>query len=187
MTAQTEAKITWEDLERMPPDGMRHEIINGEHVVNAAPNLFHQDVSRNLEMILLNFVKEHRLGKIYDSPVNVLFGDGSVVDPDLVFVGNDRRSILKRKYIEGAPDLIVEILSDSTRRYDEIAKRALYERFGVTEYWLVDPDACTVKVYRRGASGSYGHPVLVTAAEDKTLTTPLLPGLTIDLAEVFAE
>jgi Uma2 family endonuclease len=71
MTAQSEVRITWEDLQRMPPDGMRHEIINGEHVVNAAPNLFHQDVSRNLEIILTLFVKEHRLGKIYNSPVNV--------------------------------------------------------------------------------------------------------------------
>jgi Uma2 family endonuclease len=104
-----------------------------------------------------------------------------------VFIGNERRSILKVKYIEGAPHLIVEVLSDSTRRYDEIEKRVLYELFGVTEYWLVDPDSYTVKVYRPGSSGGYGHPVLITAAEDRMLTTPLLPGLTIDLAEVFAE
>ena len=187
MTTGTEARITWEDLDRMPPDGMRHEIIRGEHVVNAAPNLFHQDVSRNLEVILTLFVTTYGLGKVYDSPVNVLFPDGTIVDPDLVFISNDRRAILKGKRIEGAPDLVVEVLSESTRRYDEIEKRELYEQFAVPEYWVIDPDARSVKIYRRGASGSYEHPLLLTAADDKTLTTPLLPGLIIDLAKVFAE
>lgn len=187
MTTQTEATITWEDLDRMPPDGLRHEIIRGEHVVNAAPNLFHQDVSRNLEVILTLFVKRGKLGKVYDSPVNVLFPDGTMVDPDVVFVSQERRSILKSKRIEGAPDLIVEVISESTRQYDEVDKRALYEEFGVAEYWIIDLIPRSVKVYRRDASGAFGHPLLVTAAEDKTLTTPLLPGLTIDLAEVFEE
>ena len=187
MTTGTEARITWEDLDRMPPDGMRHEIIRGEHVVNAAPNLFHQDVSRNLEVILTLFVTANGLGKVYDSPVNVLFPDGTMVDPDLVFISNDRRAILKGKRIEGAPDLIVEVLSESTRRYDELEKRELYEQFRVPEYWVIDPDARSVKIYRRGVSGDYEHPLLITAADDKTLTTPLLPGLIIDLAEVFAE
>lgn len=187
MTSQTHATITWEDLERLPPDGMRHEIIRGEHVVNAAPNLFHQDVSRNLEIILTLFVKRARLGKVYDSPVNVLFPDGTMVDPDVVFVSNERRSILKAKRIEGAPDLIVEVLSESTRQYDEVEKLALYGEFGVTEYWIIDPIPRSVKRFLRDATGAFAHPLLITAANDKTLTTPLFPGLTIDLAEVFEE
>src|SRR5438045_4154510 len=97
VTTNTEVRITWEDLDRMPPDGMRHEIIRGEHVVNAAPNLFHQDISRNLVIILTLFVQRGGLGKVYDSPVNVLFPDGSMVDPDIVFVGTARRAILKEK------------------------------------------------------------------------------------------
>lgn len=185
MTTQTEATITWEDLDRMPPDGLRHEIIRGEHVVNAAPNIKHQLVSRNLEFILHSFVSKGRLGEVLDSPVNIVFANHEVYDPDVIFVSNERRALIGEKRIEGAPDLVVEILSESTRRVDEIVKRATYEQFGVTEYWIVDAYAETVKVYRRDASGAFAHPLLVTAAEDKTLTTPLLPGLTIDLAEVF--
>jgi Uma2 family endonuclease len=185
MTSQTEVRITWDDLERLPPDGMRHEIIRGEHVVNATPNLKHQFVSRNLEFILHAFVRAHRLGEVLDSPVGVVFPNGEVFDPDIVFVSNEHRARLGEKRIEGAPDLVVEILSESTRRTDEITKRATYEEFGVTEYWIIDTYAESVKVYRRSDSGAFAHSVLVTAAEDRTLTTPLLPGLTIDLAEVF--
>lgn len=187
MTTQTEARITWEDLDRLPPDGMRHELIRGEHVVNAAPNLFHQDISQNLVGIVRPFVRRAGLGRVYQSPVNVLFPDGSMVDPDVVFVSNERRSVLKKKRIEGAPDLIVEVLSKSTRRHDEVDKRSLYEEFGVAEYWIIDPIPQSVKIYRRDASGAFGHSFVVSAMEDTTLTTPLLPGLAIALAEVFAE
>jgi Uma2 family endonuclease len=186
MSTEVSARITWEDIERMPEDGRRHEIIHGEYVVNAAPRLRHQFVVRNLEFILHAFSRERKLGEVVQV-VEVLFPDDDLFVPDLIFVSNERRSILTDKRLVGAPDLAVEVLSNSTRRHDEIEKRITYEKFGVVEYWLVDADANSVKVYRRDASGTFAHPLLVTLTEDKILTSSLFPGLTIDLREVFAE
>jgi Uma2 family endonuclease len=186
MSTEVSARITWEDIERMPEDGRRHEIIHGEYVVNALPRIRHQLVSLNLQTLLHLFVRETGIGLIIP-PAEILFPDDDLFAPDLIYLSNERRNRLTEKRLVGAPDLAVEVLSESTRRHDEIEKRITYEKFGVVEYWLVDADANSVKVYRRDASGAFAHPQLITLNEDKILTSPLFPGLTIDLAEVFAE
>ena len=113
-------------------------------------------------------------------------GDGRWVDRERgVALGHARLAIIEA-VVHGAPDLVVEIASPASRRQDEVLKRGLYERAGVEEYWLVDPEAETVKVFRRGESG-YGRPVLLSAREGDRLESPLLPGLEIPLAAVFAE
>ena len=176
----TQTKWTYEDL-LLLDDGKRHEIIDGELVVNAAPNLRHQAVVRRLTVIISNWLETHPVGEIWASPIDVLFSDFEVVEPDLVYVSNERAGILNVKNIKGAPDLLVEVLSDSTRRMDEITKRKLYETRGVAEYWILDPEIDVVKVYRGGTRVAE-----LSLEHGDTLTTPLLPGLEIPLAKIFA-
>ena len=185
MSRQTQpVKLTYEDYVLIPEDGKRHEIIDGEHHVTPAPNTRHQDVVMNLARVIGQFVHEHRLGRLYASPVDVVFSPTSIVQPDLVFVSSERTSIITRPNIQGAPDLVIEILSKGTRRKDEVVKHRLYEQFGVREYWLVDPDLETVRVYRLTESG-YSPPADLSKESNDRLTTPLLPSLELPLTEIF--
>src|SRR5438128_3226950 len=141
-------KLTYEDFLLFPDDGKRHELIDGEHYVTPSPKTKHQRVSGNLFAALHNHVHPRRAGQLLAAPMDVLLSDTDVVEPDLLFISAARSSIITEPNIQGAPDLVVEILSEGTRKTDEITKRKLYERFGVTEYWVVDPELETVKVYR---------------------------------------
>lgn len=184
--AQTAPKLTYDDFVLFPDDGKRHELIDGEHYVSPSPNVRHQRVLRRLSMLLQSFVEAHRLGEIFFAPLDVVFTLHDVVEPDLIFVSNARASILTAANLQGAPDLVVEVLSPSNRRYDEVRKRGLYERAEVGEYWIVDPEADTVKVYRRDGD-QFGRPALLSAGDADRLTSPLFPGLEIALADVLAE
>jgi len=117
--------------------------------------------------------------------VDVVFSNLDVVVPDLVYVSNERSKIVTEKNLQGAPDLVVEILSESTRKTDEITKRKLYERFGVKEYWILDPVLDTAKVFHRGVKG-FERPAALSVEANEALTSPLFPGLTIPLADIFA-
>ncbi len=175
-------RLTYEDYVLIPEDGRRHEIIDGERYVSAAPFLPHQDLVLWLGAEFLSFLKGRGLGKVYVAPVDVLLSPYDVVQPDVVFVSQERSSILTRNKIQGAPDLLVEILSDSTRKLDEGVKLRRYERFGVREYWLIDPRRESVRIYRLTDSGF--QPVARLAKGD-ALSTPLLPGLAISVADMF--
>ncbi len=176
--------MTYEDLLLLPEDGLRHEIIDGEHYVNASPITKHQRVSYRLILAIGNYLEEHQVGVLFHAPFDVVFSRYDVVEPDLIFISNERREILTTKNIQGSPDLLIEILSDSNRKYDEVTKRALYERTGVPEYWIIDPVADDVRIFRRNASGRYERAVELSG--DDTLTSPLFPGLEIRLDRIFA-
>jgi Uma2 family endonuclease len=177
-------KLTYEDYVLFPADGMRHEILDGEHYVTAAPNPRHQMISLELGSRLHGFVKEHQLGWVIPAPCDVVLALHDIVQPDLLFISRERAGIVTENDIQGAPDLLVEILSGSTRRRDEGTKRERYESCGVREYWIVDPVRQTVLVYQLegGRFRSAGH---LAAASADVLTTPLLPGLAIPLREIF--
>ena len=177
-------KLTYEDYVLFPEDGLRHEILDGEHYVTASPFLPHQDVFSNLHSFLHPFVRKHRLGKVYGAPCDVVLSPHDVVVPDLLFISNERLRILTERNIQGAPDLVVEILSRSTRRRDEGIKLERYDLFGVREYWMFDPDQKVVRVFRRQRSRLALASELSAEAGD-ILATPLLPGLEIPLAEIF--
>lgn len=180
--------MTYSELLKISPlDDLWHELIEREHVARGGATIEHQQVLQNLAMSVWNFLEDHPIGDALHRPLDVVLDERNVLQPDLFFAGTARLEIFKEENVQGAPDLVVEVVDEESRRRDERKKRAVYERFGVAEYWIVDPDALAVKVYRRDASGAFAHPLLVTAADDKTLSTPLLPGLTIDLAEVFEE
>lgn len=177
-------KLTYEDYLGLPEDGNRHEILDGEHYVTAAPYLRHQGVVVELTSWIAPFVRRHRLGQFYVAPVDVLLSRHDVVQPDLFFLSNERLPLLTEKNVQGAPDLVIEILSPATRRRDEGIKLETYERFGVREYWLVDPERRTVRIYRRTGDSLRKEADLAAAAGDR-LATPLLPGLEIPLADIF--
>ncbi len=177
-------KLTYEDYVRIPDDGKRHEIIDGEHYVTAAPFLRHQRIARRLVARFEAFLSEHPLGEYFFAPTDVILSPHDIVQPDLLFISSDRASILTEKNIQGAPDLVVEILSGSSRRMDEVLKRRAYERFGAREYWIVDPQSSTAQVWERTAEGLRRKALLSAAAGD-VLATPLLPGLKIPLEEIF--
>jgi Uma2 family endonuclease len=189
--------LTYEDLLRLPEDRLRHELIDGEHHMSPAPDLRHQSIVLNLAAILLAFVRAHGLGKVLTAPTDVVLSAHDVVEPDVLFVAAGRADRLRERYVAGAPDLVVEVLSPASRGMDKIKKRRLYETHGVPEYWIVDPVAATIEVYRMTTGGHLalqaslsqagnatdaGHP---GHAGETTLETPLLPGLRISLRQVF--
>lgn len=178
-------KLTYEDYQLFPDDGRRHELIGGEHYVTPAPNKKHQRAASNLHLDLGGFVRKHRLGRVYFAPRDVVLSNEDVVQPDLLFISNERAAIDQDADVSGAPDLVIEILSDSTRRTDETTKRKLYERAGAREYWVVDPVLEMVKVYRLTGAGVFERVAELSAEAGDRLDTPLLPGLSIALAQVF--
>jgi Uma2 family endonuclease len=179
-------KLTYDDFLLFPDDGKRHELIDGEHYVTPAPNLKHQAVSANLLAMIWTHLKREPIGKVYAAPLDVVFSHFDVVEPDLLFVSEARRAVLTAKNVQGAPDLVVEIGSPSTRRRDEKLKHQLYERFNVAEYWVVDPDIDVVRVYRL-QEGKYLRAQELSLHHGDVLTTPLLPGLDLPLSDIFAE
>ena len=180
-----ELKLTYEDYLCFPDDGKRREIMDGELYVTAAPNLKHQAVAVNLVTCIKLFLDRERLGRVFVAPTDVVLSDVDVVEPDILFVSKERIDRLAENNIQGAPDLVVEILSPSTRRTDERIKLKRYEQFDVREYWIVDPELEIVKIYRRGAKGSLERVAELAQESGDALTSPLLPGLTIPLAKIF--
>ena len=177
--------MTYDDLLALPDDGLSHELIDGEHYVAPAPNLKHQIVSMRLSLAIGSFVELHDSGLFLAARCDVVFSPTDVVEPDLLFLSRERLELATEQNIQGAPDLVIEILSPSTRKRDEGVKRQLYERTGVREYWLADPARETVNVYRR--TGEVFRLVAELSRDiAEILTTPLLPGLEIPLARIFA-
>jgi Uma2 family endonuclease len=178
-------KLTYDDYVLIPEDGQRHEILDGEHYVSPAPLTRHQRISSKAHLRLGSFVDAHRLGWVLYAPTDVVLSLHDVVQPDLLFISNERLGIITEANVQGAPDLVIEILSEKTRRQDEGLKREIYERYGVREYWMLDPDRNSVRIYRRIGNRLRLVAEFSAAAAGDVLTTPLLPGLEIRLAEIF--
>jgi Uma2 family endonuclease len=181
-------KLTYEDFLHFPEDGQRHEILDGVHVVTAAPTPRHQFVSFALSGFFFNYLEAHPVGKAACAPTGVNLAVHDVVQPDLWFLSNASLELVGPKVIEGAPDLAVEILSSGTRRIDSGKKRSRYEKLGVGEYWILDPERKIATIFRRQsrAVARFEPPILLSAEADDRLTSPLLPGLEISLRRVFA-
>lgn len=175
-------KLTYDDYLLFPDDGFRHEIIGGEHYVTASPVTRHQRILLNLCHLIQTYLDEHPTGELLPGPVDVLLSETDIVVPDLLYVSRERFQIITEKNLPGAPDLVIEILSPSTRSRDKRLKRDLYEREGVKEYWLVDPDRDVVTVCRRAAE-AFAEPLHYDRGS--TFTTPLLPGLELTVDKIF--
>lgn len=184
VVAPVALKLTYEDFLGFPEDGKRHELLDGDHFGTPAPNLRHQRLVVALTIALGNHLKTQPVGWLYAAPVDVVLSDFDVVEPDLVFLSRGREDLRADTHLAGAPDLLIEILSESTRKRDEVTKRHLYERHGVAEYWIVDPVLETVKVYRRDGE-RFAAAELLERETGGRLTTALLPGFELDLEELF--
>ncbi len=177
-------KFTYDDCVNFPDDGKRHEIIDGEHYVTPSPNTKHQVIVGNLYLGLSLHARQHALGAVFVAPFDVVFSNLDVVEPDLLYVSRARLEILTKAHVRGSPDLVVEVLSPGTRRTDEITKRKLYERFDVQEYWIIDPELDTIKVYTR-SKGRFERTAELSLEDDDALSTGLLPGWSMRLRDVF--
>jgi Uma2 family endonuclease len=176
-------KLTYDDYVLIPDDGQRHEIIDGEHYVSAAPFIRHQRLVRKL-IQRLSPVDEQGLGEVFPAPCDLVFSRYDIVQPDLLFISRERLQILTEKNVQGVPDLVIEILSEGTRRLDEEIKFDLYERFGVLEYWILDPVLRTARIYRL-KDRRFHLAAELSAESGDVLTSPLLPGLQIPMAGIF--
>ena len=138
VAAESPVKLTYEDYKNTPEDE-RYELLDGELVMSEAPRIVHQSVDMELGTLMNLFVKENDLGRVFSAPTDVVLSDTIVVQPDLLFVSKQRAHIITEQNIQGAPDLVVEILSPSTANRDWTIKRGFYARYGVKELWIVDP------------------------------------------------
>jgi len=151
--------------------------------VTPSPNARHQTTCTNLTGILWLWLNEHRIGTVLVAPFDVVLSELDVVQPDLIYISRERNSTLTEQHVRGAPDLVIEIVSPGTRRADEITKRKLYERFGVAEHWVVDPELETIKIYRRREE-RFARAAELTVERRDWLSTPLLPGFSLALEAV---
>jgi Uma2 family endonuclease len=171
-------KLRYEHYVCFPDDGYRHEIIDGVHYMNAAPSTYHQAVSRRLQYQLYSAIELKKLGCVINAPVDVHLAEYDIVQPDLVVVLESNRIITPSK-VKGTPDLLVEILSPSTRENDMVLKRKRYEAAGVPEYWIVDPFEHTLEqlILTKGSyvAREHGDIVMLTVIAD----------VSVDLDEVW--
>jgi Uma2 family endonuclease len=175
--------LTYDEYRLLPEDGKRYELMDGDLFVSPAPSTRHQTVSRRLQFALMQSLEVPGLAQIFNAPCDVIFEPTSVVQPDLVIVGAARAHIITARAIEGVPDVVVEILSPGGSDRDEHLKRRLYERYGVPEYWVVEPEHDFVTVWRLDG-GSYGLRARLDRAS--VLDHPEFPTVSIPLASVFA-
>jgi Uma2 family endonuclease len=175
--------LTVENYKILPETGPRYQLIEGDLYMAPAPNRYHQDISRNLEYILLDYLENHPIGKLYDAPFDVYLDEHNVFQPDIVVVMNARLTILTDAGAEGTPDFVVEILSPKTARLDRDNKRRVYAATGVQELWIIAPETQTIEVFHLQQNAA--TPTIIHGAEAR-FTSSLFPGQEFDAARIFA-
>ena len=179
----TTHRLTYQDYANLEGDE-RYELLDGRLVPVPSRNTAHQAASIRLMSEMYFFIEENGLGRLYPAPFDVLFTDFDVVQPDLLFISGDRKHIITPDNVQGAPDMVVEILSPATSRMDWHDKRELYALHGVREYWIVDPTHRIVSVLqlRDGVLE-----ITQTCTEGDAVKSTVLEGFSVSLAELFAE
>ena len=175
--------LTYRDYAALPSDGRRYEIHEGELSVTPAPGTRHQDVLLNLALALRTHVTERGVGRVFVAPTDVILSGSTIVQPDVVFVANDRAGRISERGIEGAPTLAIEVLSPSTAHTDRQTKLELYAQHDVTWYWIVDPDGRTVEVYSLGEGG---YALTTRVSCDEPLSAEPFPDVVIPPASLWA-
>ena len=182
MVARPRVRFLATDIWDTPDDGNRYEVIDGELYVTPPPIVLHQRTSGTLYHQVRGYLDAHPIGEIFAAPIGVILEGSGGFQPDLVYVSSARRAIITEQGIEGAPDLVVEILSPSTQSRDRGIKFRGYAAAGVTHYWIVDPRQRTLEAYRLGDEG-YGQPAIY--GDDAVFRPDLFPGLDIQVGSLF--
>jgi Uma2 family endonuclease len=178
-------KLTYDDFVLFPDDGKRHELIDGEHYVTPSPNTRHQEISGRFHLLIGAWLLSHPVGRLFYAPFDVVFSRFDVVEPDLLYLTNERaQEVLTKLHVAGTPNIVIEIGSPGTRKRDETIKRRLYERSGVDEYWVVDPDLDVLRVYRREME-RFSRPLELSREAGDVLPTDFFRGLDLPLASIF--
>lgn len=172
------------DYMKLPDDGPRYELIEGELLMAPAPNRYHQEILGNLYFLLTSYLKQNRIGKLDVAPFDVIFDEHNVLQPDIIFFSNARAAALTTAGASGAPDLAIEILSPGAEERDRVLKRKIFARTGVEELWLVLPDKRRIEIYRLQENPDRAAQ---NVAATERFSSKLFPGLTIDAADVFAD
>lgn len=183
VTIEKKGKYTVEDYNKLP-EGAPYQLIGGELVMTPSPIPYHQDIILKLGSKLLSFIDNSNLGKVYIAPVDVYFSDTEVYQPDVIFISKKNLKIIGEKRIEGAPDIVIEVLSPSSAYYDLRLKKDLYEQSGVMEYWVVDPVQRKIEIFFNKQDSFE----LITAVKNEgKVSSTVLKGFTISLQEIFGE
>ncbi len=180
-TATVQKTITYADYLKIE-DGNRYEVFNGDLIMVPAPTLDHQFISKKLVLLLDPFVTSKMLGNVAYAPVDVVFDDETVLQPDILFVKSDNTNILRKESVQGAPDLIVEIISPSSTFYDTVEEKEVYRKHGVSEYWIVFPEEKVIEVLTL-ENGEYVE--FSNSRKDGFVESNIISGLKIDSNEVF--
>lgn len=180
--AKRAIRFTYEDYAHFPDDRRQYQIVDGEVYMVPAPVPYHQIVASNIEFILRSFILKHSLGQVFRSPCDVILSNENVVQPDIFFISKERLNIITEKNIAGPPDLVIEILSPYTEKLDRTIKRDLYARYGVLEYWLVDPAAKQIEVL--SLSGKEFSSIGIYGIKD-TFESKVIKGLSMIVDEAF--
>lgn len=179
--ASSEKRYTYEDYQKLP-EGAPYQLIGGELVLTPAPSTYHQIIAMKLAFQMIALVTQKELGIVLFAPVDVYLGETETYQPDIIFIARERLKIIERERINGAPDLVVEILSPATAYYDLRKKFKVYERCGVKEYWIVDPEEKSVEIYLL-QDGKFR--LDQQAAGEGSVASRVLEGFTVTLASIF--
>ncbi len=178
------SKLTYEDYVTLPDDGRRYEILDGELAVSPSPTSAHQLVSENLSFGLSAWVRARGLGRIWYAPLDLILEPSVVMQPDIFFISNARSSIVTKRGVEGAPDLVIEILSESTAARDRGVKMHIYARHGIARYWIVDVDRRTLEVH---ALRDPDYELTATYSDSEIAQLDVPDGFVLRLAEIWPE
>jgi Uma2 family endonuclease len=182
MGAEVIPRLTYEQFRELPGDGKRYELIGGYVHFLPTPSTRHQTILRNLSHSLGSHLRQDRSGEFFFAPLDIVLGEDTALQPDLIFVSNARAGIIQENWIAGAPDLVVEVLSPSTAAYDRATKLPIYADAGVAEVWVIDSQAKTVEVLKLQGKK---YLVKTTLAGDKVLTSNLFAGWQLSLNDLF--
>ncbi|ACV60981.1 protein of unknown function DUF820 [Desulfofarcimen acetoxidans DSM 771] len=176
-----ETLYTYDDYLKLDDDN-RYEIIGGKLIMVPSPKSKHQIISLELASTLLDYVRKNKLGRVITAPMDVVLSHTEKPQPDILFISKDRLNIITENNIQGTPDLLIEILSPSTAIYDRTEKSKIYYKYGVKEYWIVDPDIKCIEIF---VPGEMNWNLFGAFNINDILVSPLLSGLEINMKELF--